>query len=65
MGPPRTAQAFTYEVVEPFQIPLESLGLEGAQYHASLNLDWTKHALFSANASLAASEANSPKFRFE
>lgn len=36
MGPPWTAQTSVHEVVEPSQIPLVSLGLESAQYHAGL-----------------------------
>lgn len=46
VGPPWTAQAFAYEAVGPSQIPLESLGLEGAQYHTRLNLDSTKSTFF-------------------
>lgn len=56
-----------YEVVKPSQVPLESLGLESDRTfqieHTRLNLDFTKHPLSSADASLAASEASSPQFR--
>lgn len=54
-----------YGAVRPSQIPLESLGLEGAQYHTRLNLDSTKHPLSSADASLAASEVSSPQLRLK
>lgn len=63
MGPPGTAPAFLYEVVEPSQVPLEQLGLEGAQYHTRLHLDCTKHPLPSTNASLVASEVSSSQFQ--
>lgn len=63
MGPLWTAWAFVYEVVKPFQMPLVSLGLEGAQYHAGLNLDGTKRPFSSADASLAAPEVSSLQFR--
>jgi len=63
LGPPWAAQAFMYKVVKPSQVALELLGLEGAQYHARLNINCTKHSFSCAKASLAASEASSPQFR--